>query len=192
MIATVVSWPQVWAVAGDGAGGLVWAGGYVLRGREGRRSGQRKMTKKERACTVMVYQLEAAWNAADGAAFAARSATMPTSSTFSAATTLAVRAIEAGHRMIFGTIYKGSTVQLQRGEDSLRASRCRADFSAPASAVLRERRAARAWKHGQPIVAENVDGKWQIVAMQNTRISEAGGAAVDRHWSSIRTRGSEQ
>ena len=83
---------------------------YVLRRRAG--DNGKKMTNEERALHGLVYQLESSWNAADGAAFAALFATTPTSSTFSAATTPVAPPFEAGHRMIFGTIYKGSTIQL--------------------------------------------------------------------------------
>ena len=56
----------------------------------------------------------------------------PTSSTSSAATTPDGKRFDASHRMIFGTIYKGSTVALQRAEDQVSAAGYRAGFSAAA------------------------------------------------------------
>ena len=72
MIDKVVAWPQMVAIAVHGASG---GGGRmdlrVAPAREGERVRRSKMTSEERALHGMVYQLEAAWNAADGAAFAA-------------------------------------------------------------------------------------------------------------------------
>ena len=69
------------------------------------------MTNEERALHGMVYHLEAAWNAADSAAFAALFAEDADFVHILGGYYTGRAAIEAGHRMIFGTIYKGSTVR---------------------------------------------------------------------------------
>ena len=84
-------------------------------------------------------------------------------------------AIEAGHRMIFGTIYKGSTVRYS--VEKIR-------FLRPDVAIVSLRQylqfqeggAASELEARPTIVAEKVDGRWRIVALQNTRITEAGAA----------------
>ena len=81
--------------------------------------------------------------------------------------------------MIFGTIYKGSTVHYS--VEKIR-------FARPDIALIFLRQHLEFFENGAPreldarptAFAENVDGEWKIVAMQNTRISEAGGTAVDR------------
>jgi uncharacterized protein (TIGR02246 family) len=137
------------------------------------------MTNEERALHGMVYQLEAAWNAADGAAFAAHFNDDADFVHILGGYYTGRAAIEAGHRMIFGTIYKGSTVRYS--VEKIR-------FLRPDVALIFLRQHLQLFEDDQPrelearptIVAVNVDGKWHIAAMQNTRISEAGGSGVDR------------
>ena len=69
------------------------------------------MTSDEKALHGMVYQLEGAWNAADSASFAALFAEDADFIHILGGYYTGRAAIEAGHRMIFGTIYKGSTVR---------------------------------------------------------------------------------
>src|SRR5271169_3879012 len=132
------------------------------------------MTSEERALHGTVYQLEAAWNAADSASFAALLADDADFIHILGGYYSGRAAIEAGHRMIFGTIYKGSTVRYS--VEKIR-------FLGPEVALIFLRQHLQLFEDGQPrelearptIVAENVDGKWRIAALQNTRISEAGG-----------------
>jgi len=132
------------------------------------------MTSEERALHAMVYQLEAAWNAADGTAFAALFAEDADFIHILGGYYLGRAAIEAGHRMIFGTIYKGSTVRysvekirLVRPDVAVIFLRQHLQFAEDGVASELD---------GRPtIVAEKVDGQWRIVALQNTRISEVGG-----------------
>jgi uncharacterized protein (TIGR02246 family) len=134
------------------------------------------MTNEERALHGMVYQLEAAWNTADGAAFAAPFSDDADFVHILGGYYTGRSAIEAGHRMIFGTIYKGSTVRYS--VEKIR-------FLRPDVALIFLRQYLQFFEDGQPrelearptIIAENKEGKWQIAAMQNTRISEAGGTA---------------
>ncbi len=132
------------------------------------------MTNEERALHGMVYQLEAAWNAADGAAFATAFAEDADFVHILGGYYTGRGAIEAGHRMIFGTINQGSTVRYS--VEKIR-------FLRPDVALIFLRQHLQFFEDGQPrelearptMVAENLHGKWQIVAMQNTRISDVGG-----------------
>lgn len=137
------------------------------------------MTHEERALHGIVYQLEQAWNAADGAAFAAPFSDGADFVHILGGYYTGRAAIEAGHRMIFGTIYKGSTVHYS--VEKIR-------FVRPDVALVFLRQHLEFFENGESraldarptALAEKIDGKWKIVAMQNTRISEAGGTAVDR------------
>ena len=133
------------------------------------------MTGEERALHGMVYQLEAAWNAADSASFAALFAEDADFIHILGGYYTGRAAIEAGHRMIFGTIYKGSTVRYS--VEKIR-------FLRPDVAVVflrqflqfREGGATSELEARPAIVAEKVDGSWRVVTLQNTRITEVGAA----------------
>jgi uncharacterized protein (TIGR02246 family) len=137
------------------------------------------MTGEERALHGMVYHLEAAWNAADDGAFAEPFADDADFIHILGGYYTGRAAIEAGHRMIWGTIYKSSTVRYS--VEKIR-------FLRPDVAIVSLRQFLQFFEDGQPrelearptIIAEQVDGKWRIVALQNTRISEVGGSAADR------------
>ena len=133
------------------------------------------MTNEERALHGMVYHLEAAWNAADGAAFAEPFADDADFIHILGGYYTGRETIRAGHRMIFGTIYKGSTVHY---------SVEKIKFLRPDIAIVFLRQHLE-FAEGGPvdeldarptIIAERIEDKWHIVALQNTRISEVGGA----------------
>jgi uncharacterized protein (TIGR02246 family) len=134
------------------------------------------MTSDERALHEMVYQIEAAWNAADGQSFAEAFAEDADFIHILGGYYTGRAAIEAGHRMIFGTIYKGSTVRYS--VEKIR-------FVRPDVAIVSLRQYLQFYEGGAAselearptIMAEKRDGKWQIVSLQNTRITEAGAAA---------------
>jgi len=131
------------------------------------------MRTEERALHTMVYQLESAWNAGDGDAFAALFADDADVIHILGGYYSGREAIEAGHRMIFGTIYKGSTIHY---------SVEKIKFLRPDIAIVFLRQHLEFAEHSvvpeldarPTIVAENIDGKWRIVALQNTRISDVG------------------
>ena len=133
------------------------------------------MTSDEKALHEMVYHLEAAWNAADGQSFAEAFAEAADFIHILGGYYTGRAAIEAGHRMIFGTIYKGSTVRYSVEKISF----LRVDV---AIVFLRqylqfqEGGAASDLEARPTIIAEKRDGKWQIAHMQNTRITETGAA----------------
>jgi uncharacterized protein (TIGR02246 family) len=131
------------------------------------------MTSEERALHTLVYQLESAWNAGDDDAFAGLFAEDADLIHILGGYYSGRSAIRAGHRMIFGTIYKGSSVHYSvekikflRPEIALVFLRQHLEF-AEGTAV--EELDAR-----PTILAEKIDDKWRIVALQNTRISEVG------------------
>jgi uncharacterized protein (TIGR02246 family) len=137
------------------------------------------MTSEERALHGLVYQLEAAWNAEDGTAFAAAFTDDADFIHILGGYYTGRAAIEAGHRMIFGTIYKGSIVRYS--VEKIR-------FVRPDVAMIFLRQHLEFFENGEPreldarptALAEKIAGKWKVATMQNTRISEAGGTAVDR------------
>ncbi len=131
------------------------------------------MTGEERALHGMVYQLEAAWNAADSASFATLFAEDADFIHILGGYYTGRAAIEAGHRMIFGTIYKGSSVRYS--VEKIR-------FLRPDVAIIFVRQFLQFQEGGATtdlearptVIAEKADGSWRIAAMQNTRITEAG------------------
>ena len=132
------------------------------------------MTTEERALHGVVYQLEGAWNAGDGAAFAALFTEDADCIHILGGYYTGRDAIEAGHRMIFGTIYKGSTlhysvekIKFVRPDVALVFLRQHLQFA--------ESGAAQELDARPTIVAVKNDGAWKIAALQNTRISEVGG-----------------
>jgi len=130
------------------------------------------MTSDEKALHEMVYHLEAAWNAADGQSFAEAFADDADFIHILGGYYKGRAAIEAGHRMILGTIYKGSTV---------RYSVERIRFLRPDAAIVFLRQYLQFFEGGSPtelearptLITDKRDGKWQIVLLQNTRITEA-------------------
>ena len=132
-----------------------------------------RVTSEERALHGLVYQLEAAWNAADSTSFAALFAEDADFIHILGGYYAGRAAIEAGHRMIFGTIYKGSSV---------RYSVEKIKFLRPDVAIIflrqflqfKEGGAATELEARPTIIAEKADGSWRIAALQNTRITEAG------------------
>jgi len=137
------------------------------------------MTSDEKALHEMVYHLEAAWNAADAQSFAEVFAEDADFIHIIGGYYTGRAAIEAGHRMILGTIYKGSMVRYS--VEKIR-------FVRPDVAIVslrqylqfREGGAASDLEARPTIFAEKRDGKWQIVHMQNTRITETGGPSRER------------
>jgi len=131
------------------------------------------MTSDERCLHQLVYQLEAAWNGADGKSFAEAFAEDADFIHILGGYYTGRAAIETGHRMIFGTIYKNSAVRYS--VEKIR-------FFRPEIAIVFLRQYLRFYEAGAPselearptIIAEKRDGNWQIVNLQNTRITEAG------------------
>jgi uncharacterized protein (TIGR02246 family) len=133
------------------------------------------MTSEEKALHKMVYQLESAWNAGDGDAFAGLFADDADLIHILGGYYSGRETIRAGHRMIFGTIYKGSTIhysveKIKFLRDDIAIVFLRQHLEMAEGSAVPEVDAR------PTIVAEGINGKWRIVALQNTRISEVGGA----------------
>ena len=131
------------------------------------------MTADEKAIEDILKELESAWNASDSKAWASHFAEDATFIHIYGGQLDGRAAIEAQHRLIFDTIYKGS----------------RATFTVRNMRLLRPDVAVM-WTRGLVVTAQGneVDtrptmvvvkeqGKWQIMAFQNTRISEVPAAA---------------
>lgn len=132
----------------------------------------------------IVRQLEAAWNAADSAAFAAPFAEDADFVNVMGEHHQGRANIEAGHRQMFDTIFKASRVTYTvEGIRSVRPDVAVAFVRARLSSRLAvaaddPNRASRIGEgmqedHARPtlVLAKDV-GKWQIVAFQNTRIAQ--------------------
>jgi uncharacterized protein (TIGR02246 family) len=138
------------------------------------------MTSDEKALHEMVYHLEAAWNAADGQSFAEAFAEDADFIHILGGYYTGRAAIEAGHRMIFGTIYKGSTVRYS--VEKIR-------FLRPDVAIVFLRQYLQFQEGGTErdlearptLIAEKNDGGWRIVHMQSTRITETGAGPREAH-----------
>lgn len=136
------------------------------------------MKPDEQAIRDILKQLEDAWNASDSQATAAVFAEDANFIQIFGGQLDGRAAIEGSHRVIFDTIYKGS-----RASFALRSIR----FVRPDVAIVFTK-ATVTPAAGSPMgpvearptmVVAKDQGKWQIVAFQNTRISEMPAAAQD-------------
>jgi uncharacterized protein (TIGR02246 family) len=131
------------------------------------------MTSDDRSLHQLVYQLEAAWNAADSKSFAEAFMEDADLIHILGGYYTGRAAIENGHRMIFGTIYKGSSVRYS--VEKIR-------YLSPEVAIVFLRQYLRFYEAGVPcdlearptIIAAKAGGIWRIVVLHNTRIVEAG------------------
>jgi uncharacterized protein (TIGR02246 family) len=131
------------------------------------------MTNEERALHELVYQLESSWNAGDGDAFASLFAEDADVIHILGGTYNGREAFRASLHMLFGTIYKGSTshyrvqkIKFLRPDIAIVFMRQHLEFGEGAAVDELDARPT--------IVAEKIDDKWRIVALQVTRISEVG------------------
>ncbi len=119
---------------------------------------------------AIARKLEAAWNAADGAAYGAEFA--PNAEFVTIRGELhAGPAIAAGHQAIFDTIYRGSTVRNEvldaraiRGD--VLVAHVKAELHVPAGALAGDRTAL-----GTMVLADDGDGH-RIVAYHNTLVAQ--------------------
>src|SRR5512142_2670089 len=134
------------------------------------------MTSDEQAIHEILKQLEAAWNESDSCRWTSFFAGDATFIHIFGGQLDGHAAIERSHRVIFDTIYKGSRLSIE-----LRSIR----FVRPDVAVVFTQMPL-ALAPGAPMpdfdtrptmVMVREQGKWQIVAIQNTRISEVPSAA---------------
>jgi uncharacterized protein (TIGR02246 family) len=129
------------------------------------------MTPDERAIGDIVKQLETAWNARDSQTFAAPFAEDATFIHIFGGQLDGRTAVEASHRIIFDTIYKNSHASFK-----LRSIR----FVRPDVAIMfthihvkiSEGNATREMDTRPTLIMVKEKDNWQIVAFQNTKISE--------------------
>jgi len=134
------------------------------------------MTSDEQSIHDILKELEAAWNASDSRRWTSFFANNANFIHIFGGQLDGHAAIEGSHRVIFDTIYKGSRLSIE--SRSIR-------FVRPEVAVVFARMHLEL-AQGAPMpdfdtrptmVMAKEQGKWQIVFLQNTRISEIPAAA---------------
>ena len=134
------------------------------------------MTADEQVIQGILQRLETAWNRYDSISFAAAFAEDANFIHIFGGQLDGRTAIEAAHRNIFETIYKGSHASF-----TLRSIR----FLRPDVAVVfacchvkfKEGNEAREIETRPTLIVVKEQDKWEIVAFQNTKISEVPAAA---------------
>ena len=134
------------------------------------------MSADEQSILEILTQLEAAWNASDSRRWTSFFAGDATFIHIFGGQLDGSAAIEGSHRVIFDTIYKGSRLSIK--SRSIR-------FVRPDVAVVfSQMHLAQAPGAAMPdfdtrptMVMAKEQGTWQIVTLQNTRISEVPAAA---------------
>jgi uncharacterized protein (TIGR02246 family) len=134
------------------------------------------MTADEQIIRGILQQLETAWNHYDSISFAAAFAEDANSIHVFGGQLDGRAAIEAAHRNIFETIYKGSHASFV-----LRSLRfLRPDVAvvfARAHVTFMEGNEPREMETRPTMIVVREQDKWQIVAFQNTKISQVPAAA---------------
>ena len=136
------------------------------------------MKADEQVIKEILQQLESAWNRYDSATFAAGFAEDANFIHIFGGQLNGRAAIEAAHRNIFETIYRGSqasfvlqSIRVLRPDVVVVCARARVKF--------KEGDEAREIDTRPTLVVLKEQDKWQIVAFQNTKISEVPAAAQD-------------
>jgi len=134
------------------------------------------MTTDEGAIQSILQQLETAWNGYDSVSFAASFAEDATFIHIFGGQLDGRAAIEAAHKVIFNTIYKGSHATF-----TLRSIRfLRPDVAvafARAHVRFKENDEMREIETRPTLIVVKKQAEWQIVVFQNTKISEVPIAA---------------
>lgn len=134
------------------------------------------MTAEEQAIQGILQGIEAAWNRYDSISFASVFAEDANFIHIFGGQLDGRVAIEAAHRHIFETIYRGShasfvlrSIRFLRPDVALVFSHCQVKFQ--------EGNEAREVQTRPTLILVKERSTWQIVAFQNTRISEVPAAA---------------
>lgn len=134
------------------------------------------MTADERAIQEILQQMEAAWDAYDSVGIAALFAEDANFIQIFGGQLDGRTAIEAAHRVIFNTIYKGSHATFM-----LRSIRfVRLDVAvvfAGAQVKFKENNEAREIETRPTFIVVKEEERWQIVIFQNTKVSQVPAAA---------------
>lgn len=126
----------------------------------------------EQALREIITKLESAWNRADSAAWAAMFAEDADFIHILGVHFTGRPAVEAGHRAIWDTIYKGSTVQYSIEKIRPIGSEVVAVFVLGALKFY-DNGVERNIKARPTLTAQKLGGEWMIVSFQNTLIAEA-------------------
>jgi uncharacterized protein (TIGR02246 family) len=134
------------------------------------------MTADEQVIQGILQQLETAWNRYDSVSFAAGFAENANFIHIFGGQLDGQPAIEAAHRHIFETIYRGSrasfvlrNTRFLRPDVAVVFARCRVNF--------KEGNETREIETRPTLVVVKEHDRWQIVAFQNTKVSEVPAAA---------------
>ena len=134
------------------------------------------MTTDEEAIQGILKQLEVAWNDYDSMRFAASFAEDANFIHIFGGQLDGRPAIEASHRHIFNTIYRGSrasfmlrSIRFVRPDVAIVFTRAHLNFN--------EGNEMREMETRPTLIVVKEEAKWQIVAFQNTKISEVPTAA---------------
>ncbi len=133
------------------------------------------MTADETAIHELLAQLQTAWNNHDSAAWTAAFAEDANFIQIFGGQLDGRAAIEASHRHIFDTIYKGSRLKLTLR--SIRFVRLDVAVVFTHSSVKSPDAEGRGIETRPTLILLKDQGAWQIVAFQNTKISEMPAAA---------------
>jgi len=139
---------------------------------------QRVLRKKmENELRAIVAHLENCWNRSDSVAFADVFAEDADFVHILGGYYTGRDQVEAGHRIIFDTIYKNSTVKWEVVK--IRPVSNDAAVVLTISSLEFQQGGNKVTLHTRPtMIAEHRDGKWQIAAFQNTLIKDANAGAV--------------
>ena len=134
------------------------------------------MTADERAIQDILQQMEAAWNVYDSVGIAALFAEDANFIHIFGGQLDGRIAIEAAHRVIFNTIYRGShatftlrSIRLVRPDVAVVFARAQVKF--------KENNETREMETRPTFIVVKEQEKWQVIAFQNTKISQAPAAA---------------
>lgn len=134
------------------------------------------MTMDEEAIQAILQRMEAAWNTYDSASIGELFAEYANFIQIFGGQLDGRTAIEAAHRVIFNTIYRGSHANFR-----LRNIRfLRPDVAvvfARAHVKFKENNETREIETRPTLIVVKEQAKWQIVSFQNTKISEVPSAA---------------
>lgn len=135
------------------------------------------MPNDEQALREIVQQLENAWNKGDSVAWTKLFADDADFVHVMGGHFTGAAAIEQGHRLIFDTVYKGSTNRFQ--VEKIR-------FAGPNVAIVFIFATLKVNHPGMPpqlyarptLIAQRRDGRWEIVTFQNTLVTPEGTSAL--------------
>jgi uncharacterized protein (TIGR02246 family) len=133
------------------------------------------VTSDEQTIQGILQQMESAWNRYDSGSFAALFAEDANFIHIFGGQLDGRAAIEAAHRHIFETIYRGShanfvlrSMRFLRDDVAVLFARCQMNF--------KEGNEAREIETRPTLILLKQQDKWQIVAFQNTKMSEVPAA----------------